>query len=200
MQLNLCTCSISRPNFSQPSCRIEVDLLSYKSKTTDKKEQYNWRAEKFGRVVPLTILTIVKQVTKKQERKKLWHFLPPPYFSKTSCIIQPLFKPNLSSASSFPLHSDRRLEATCSSVQIFFLHPVLLEPICYWSRANRQINESHTTGWLKKIWTGWELHSNARPIFFLRSRRIRVNLLTYERKMTDKWEQYDWRAEKNLDG
>ena len=39
-----------------------------------------------------------------------------------------------------------------------------------------------------------------RPIFFLRSSRIRVNLLSYESIPTDKREQYDWRAEKNLDG
>ena len=36
--------------------------------------------------------------------------------------------------------------------------------------------------------------------FFLRSRRIRVNLLSCESKTTDKRGQYDWRAEKNLDG
>ena len=37
-------------------------------------------------------------------------------------------------------------------------------------------------------------------LFFLRSSRIRVDLLSYERKTTDKREQYDWRAEKNSDG
>ena len=36
--------------------------------------------------------------------------------------------------------------------------------------------------------------------FFLRSSRIRVGLLSYESKLTDKRGQYDWRAEKNLDG
>ena len=35
-----------------------------------------------------------------------------------------------------------------------------------------------------------------RPIFFLRSSRIRINLLSYESKPTDKQEQYDWIAEK----
>ena len=38
-----------RPNLSQSSqlsSRIIVDLLSYERKTTDKREQYDWRAEK----------------------------------------------------------------------------------------------------------------------------------------------------------
>ena len=39
----------------------------------------------------------------------------------------------------------------------------------------------------------------ARPDLFLWSSRVRVNLLSYESKTTDKREQYDWRAEKNLD-
>ena len=35
----------TRPDFFMlPSC-IRVDLLSYKSKPTDKREQYNWKAE-----------------------------------------------------------------------------------------------------------------------------------------------------------
>ena len=37
-------------------------------------------------------------------------------------------------------------------------------------------------------------------IFFRWSTHIRVVLLSYERKTTDKQEQYDWKAEKNLDG
>ena len=37
-------------------------------------------------------------------------------------------------------------------------------------------------------------------IFFVRSSRISVDLLSYESKTTDKQEQYDWRAEKNLGG
>ena len=36
--------------------------------------------------------------------------------------------------------------------------------------------------------------------FFLRSSRLRINLLSYESKTTDKRGQYDWRTEKNLDG
>ena len=39
-----------------------------------------------------------------------------------------------------------------------------------------------------------------RPNFILRSSRIRVDLLSYESIPTDKRWQYDWRAEKNLDG
>ena len=38
--------SASRPDFFLRSSRIVVDLLSYGSKTTDKREQYDWRTEK----------------------------------------------------------------------------------------------------------------------------------------------------------
>ena len=37
-------------------------------------------------------------------------------------------------------------------------------------------------------------------IYFCDPVVLRVNLLSYERKTTDKREQYDWRAEKTLDG
>ena len=36
--------------------------------------------------------------------------------------------------------------------------------------------------------------------FFVRCCRIRVDLLTYESKTTDKQQQNEWRAKKNLDG
>ena len=36
--------------------------------------------------------------------------------------------------------------------------------------------------------------------FFVRSSRNRVDLLSYESKATDKREQYDWKAKKNLGG
>ena len=36
--------------------------------------------------------------------------------------------------------------------------------------------------------------------FFSQSSHIRVDLLSYESKSTDNREQYNWRAEKNLDG
>ena len=40
----------------------------------------------------------------------------------------------------------------------------------------------------------------SRPNVLLRSSRIKVDQLSYESKPTDKREQYDWRAEKSLDG
>ena len=39
-------------------------------------------------------------------------------------------------------------------VQIFSSNPVVIELICYRTRANRLIKESNTTGSLKKNWTG----------------------------------------------
>ena len=36
--------------------------------------------------------------------------------------------------------------------------------------------------------------------FFVRSSRIRVDLLSYDSKPTDKREQNYWKAKKNLDG
>ena len=61
------------------------------------------------------------------------------------------------------------------------------------------------------IWykNGWKLVSTqrvarrkrrTRPDFFLRSSRIIVNLLSYESNATDKQEQYNVMADKNLDG
>ena len=38
--------------------------------------------------------------------------------------------------------------------QIFFCDPVVLESICYRTRAKRLINDRKTTGGLRKIWTG----------------------------------------------
>ena len=49
--------------------------------------------------------------------------------------------------------------------------------------------------------TVWQrTSSSSSPDFFLRSSQIRVILLSYESKTTDKQEQYDWRPEKNLGG
>ena len=45
-----------------------------------------------------------------------------------------------------------------------------------------------------------KLHRSSWPNFFLRSSRIRVDLISYESIPIDKREQYDWRAEKNLGG
>ena len=39
--------SPTRPNYFLQSSRIRVDLLSYKSKPTDKRKQYDWVAENF---------------------------------------------------------------------------------------------------------------------------------------------------------
>ena len=58
-----CLCA-TRPKFYSPSSRIRVDLLSYKSKMTDKREQYNWRAEKIGRVngnFPVTVWQLISK-------------------------------------------------------------------------------------------------------------------------------------------
>ena len=82
--------------------------------------------------------------------------------------------------------------------QIFLCDPVVLESICYRTRAKRLINDSKTTGGLRKIWTGSEI--TTRPNFFPRSSQRRVNLLSYESKTTYKWQQNNWRAKKNLDG
>ena len=38
--------------------------------------------------------------------------------------------------------------------QFFFCNPVILESICYRTRAKRLINDSKMTGELRKIWTG----------------------------------------------
>ena len=37
---------------------------------------------------------------------------------------------------------------------VFFCNPVVLESFCYRTREKQLINESNTTGGLKKIWTG----------------------------------------------
>ena len=59
--------------------------------------------------------------------------------------------------------------------QIFLCDPVVLEWICYCTRAKRLINNSKMTGKLRKIWTVL-----TRPNFFLGFSRIRVDLLLYE--------------------
>ena len=84
--------------------------------------------------------------------------------------------------------------------QIFFSDPVIFESICYRTRAKQLINESKTTGGLRKIGTGIADRLYSRPDIFLRSSRNRVNLLLYDSKTTDKREQSDWMAKKYLDG
>ena len=71
-----------------------------------------------------------------------------------------------------------------------FWDPVVIESICYLTRAKRLINEGNTTRGLRKIWMG------TRPKMFLGSSRNRVDLLSYDSKTTDKREQYDWMAGK----
>ena len=36
----------------------------------------------------------------------------------------------------------------------FFCDPVVIESICYRTTAKQLRNESNTTGWQKKVWTG----------------------------------------------
>ena len=50
--------------------------------------------------------------------------------------------------------------------QFFFCDPVVLESICYRTRANRLKNEGNTTGGLRKIWTGPSNHLLPILIFF----------------------------------
>ena len=56
--------------------------------------------------------------------------------------------------------------------QIFFCNPVVIESICYRTRAKRRINEGNTTGGLRKIWTGskrWRNCLRQDAIFFLKA-------------------------------
>ena len=50
------------------------------------------------------------------------------------------------------------LSYSCVLDQIFFCDPVILESNCYCTRAYWLINESNTTGGLRKNWTGHSLH------------------------------------------
>ena len=50
--------------------------------------------------------------------------------------------------------------------QIFFCDPVVLESICYHTRAKRLINESNTTEGLRKIWTGSRSGSHVYSVIF----------------------------------
>ena len=106
-----------------------------------------------------------------------------------------------------------RYYATIIPVQIFYNPPVvLLSFISRFALVRYQI-DSITTGSQKNIWASNtcllrtiptyapRLFIGAtQPNFSLRSSRNRVDLILYEKKTTDKREQYDWMAEKNLDG
>ena len=104
--------------------------------------------------------------------------------------------------------------------------PVVLESISYRTRAKRLINNCKTTQGLRKIWTGIACFPDLQnsqndflnkitdsvplvghlvsvatlPKKILWCSCIRVDLLLHYSKTTDKREQYDWRADKNLDG
>ena len=66
---------------------------------------------------------------------------------------------------------------------IFLCDPVVLESICYRTRAKRLINESNTTGELRKVWTGAPGADNTEPVFQIpvglpsleRGRRVKKN-------------------------
>ena len=61
----------------------------------------------------------------------------------------------------------------------------------WWHYRGRSRNSSSSRG---------RVAGAARPNFFLRSSRNRVDLLSYKSKPTDKREHFDCRAKKNLDG
>ena len=50
-ETKILTSGINYPTIFYPSSRNRVDLQSYKSKPTKKREQYDWMDEKIGRVV-----------------------------------------------------------------------------------------------------------------------------------------------------
>ena len=52
------------------------------------------------------------------------------------------------------IYSALHLCVSVSPVQNFLCDPIGIQSICYHTRANRLMNESNTTGWLEKYWTG----------------------------------------------
>ena len=124
----------TRPIFFLWSSRNRVDLLSYESKPTDKWGQYDWSAEKNLNGNPsrpsglILILYWLKHHILSTE-----HILQTP---KQLFALKLIFFP------------DSQLD------QIFLCDLVVLESICYRTRAKQQINNSKTTGGLRKIWTG----------------------------------------------
>ena len=66
-------------------------------------------------------------------------------------------------------------EGPCFSTNFFFCDPVVLELICYRTRAKRLINEGNTTGGLRKIWTGYGFLKNyiyERYVNFIQAAKI----------------------------
>ena len=106
---------------------------------------------------------------------------------------------------SFPSNLSSALQSYCSHLSVSLLS--------YESRSTPEARKKNWTGSYTSSYipdnTKWsnckpaisteDVSRNIRPIFFLRSSRIRFDLLSYESKPTDKREQYDWRAEKSLD-
>ena len=64
---------------------------------------------------------------------------------------------------SYVLRTSARGFETDKPVRIFLSHSVVLESICYRTRANRLINESNTTEGLNKIWTGGPKNDTRQP-------------------------------------
>ena len=68
------------------------------------------------------------------------------------------------------------------------------------SRSRVQVEEPEPMSTDGINFSGGNVASGNLPLeFFLRSSHNRVDLLSYERKPTDKRDQYDWIAEENLD-
>ena len=65
-------------------------------------------------------------------------------------------------------------------VQICFCDLVVLELICYRTRANQLINENNTTGWLEIKLDGKKVNFKNPFNWISRSSHIRVDLLLYE--------------------
>ena len=52
------------------------------------------------------------------------------------------------------LDGRKNLDGKPNLTIVFFFDPVVLGSNCYRTRAKRLINESNTTGWMRKNWTG----------------------------------------------
>ena len=55
----------------------------------------------------------------------------------------------------------------CALLYIFFCYPVVLESICYRTRAKRLINISNTTRGLRIIWTGREREKKKEKMYMV---------------------------------
>ena len=82
-----------------------------------------------------------------------------------------------------------------SSRPIFLCDPVVLELICYRTRANRLINDSKTIRELRKIWTGWTTRATCSYFFQPFSHIACIQQLICYCLIPDRLE-YIWIAEK----